>query len=85
MEDVTVLEQQRQGGDLLRAQLKQRANRVKSKLKALLKKLDETQTGLMRTDAFVMLLESHSIKLPSKGIQKLRADCGKESDKVDYI
>lgn len=70
---------------MVRAQNKQRANKVKSKLKALLKKLDEAQTGLMRADAFVMLLESHSIKISSKGVQKLKADCGKESDKIDYI
>lgn len=52
-----------------------------------MKKLDETQAGVMRTDAFVMLLESHSIKLPAKAIQKLKSDCssGKEADRLDYI
>jgi hypothetical protein len=49
--------------DLLKAKEKQKANKIKVALRTLLKKLDDNQTGMIRLDAFLLLLETHQVRL----------------------
>jgi len=50
----------------------QTANRVKLKLKTLLKQIDVEASGEVKTDVFFQLLELHSIKLTQQELKGLK-------------
>ena len=54
---------ERQTLDLSKAIEKQKAFKLKTTLKGLLKKIDDQNTGHINVDAFKLLLETHHVRL----------------------
>ena len=54
-----------------------KANNVKTKLKGLLKKVDNDKTGYVQYDVFFQLLELHKVDVDSKAIAFLKKNYSK--------
>ncbi len=75
--------------DIYKAQERQRAHHVKSKLKKLIAQIDVARSGTVNWDVFQQLLDLHKIKLSVKNKQKLYQDARENKTKtlqnlIDY-
>ena len=57
------------------AQDKQESNRTKQTIKRLLNAIDSEQTGMVKADAFFMIIKMHKIELSEAHQARLRAEC----------
>ena len=61
--------------DVKLAQDKQESNRVKQTIKRLMNAIDSEQTGMVKAEAFFMIIKMHKIDLSEVDQARLRADC----------